>query len=182
MQAEMVIDADEFISVLKRFKPKRSKKVLLEQEMYIAFFNGEAILCVHGIQTRCHVESANWVGYIAVSSGVVLSYLATKPISPVVLLVVDETTFRMDNISMRCKVMPSPEWVTAMSFEAHLHDDQAVSPQDIPMYCPKCGKKRGEHRKPRQIKSNIAEVHPTERQATRRCKACQHSWLEFEDL
>jgi hypothetical protein len=182
MQAEMVIDAEEFISVLKRFKPKRSKKVLLEREMYIAFFNGEAIFCVHGIQTRCHVESANWVGYIAVSSAVVLSYLVAKPTSPVVRLIVDETTFRMDNVSMRCKVMPSPEWITAMSFEAHLHDDQAASPQDIAMYCPKCGKKRGEYRKPRQIKSNTTEVHPTERQATRHCKACQHFWLEFGDL
>lgn len=182
MQAEMVIDAEEFISVLKRFKPKRGKKALLTEEMYIAFFNGEAIVCVHGIQTRCHVESANWVGYIAVSAGVVLSYLATKPTSPVVRLVVDENTFRMDNVSMRCKVMPSPEWITAMSVEAHLYDDQAASPQDIPMYCPKCGKKRGEYRKPRQIKSNTTQAHPTERQATRCCKACQHSWLEFGDL
>lgn len=182
MQAEMVIDAEEFISVLKRFKPKRGKKALLAEEMYIAFFNGEAIFCVHGIQTRCHVESANWVGYIAVSSGVVLSYLATKPTSPVVRLVVDETTFRMDNVSMRCKVMPCPEWITAMSFEAHLHDDQATSPQDIAMYCPKCGKKRGEYHKPRAVKSKATEMHPTERQATRHCKACQHFWLEFGDL
>ena len=98
MQAVMVIDAEEFTAVLKRFKPKRGKKTLLTEEMYMAFFNGEAIFCVHGIQTRCHVESANWVGYIVVSSRVVLSYLASKPVSPVVRLVVDETTFRMDQV------------------------------------------------------------------------------------
>jgi hypothetical protein len=181
MQAVMVIDTEEFTSVLKRFKPKRGKKALLAEEMYIAFFNGEAIFCVHGIQTRCHVESADWVGYIVVSSGVVLSYLASKPVSPVVRLVVDETTFRMDQVSMRCKVMQSPEWITAMSFEAHLYDDQASSPQNISMYCPKCGKKRGAYRKPRGVKSKVTEAHPTELQATRHCDACRHYWLEFGD-
>jgi len=99
-----------------------------------------------------------------------------------VRLVVDETTFRMDNVSMRCKVMPCPEWITAMSFEAHLHDDQATSPQDIAMYCPKCGKKRGAYRKPRATKSKATEGYPVERQATRHCNACQHAWLEFGDL
>jgi hypothetical protein len=182
MQAVMVIDAKEFISVLKRFKPRRGKKTLLSEEMYIAFFNGEAIFCVHGIQTRCHVESADWVGYIAVSSGIVLSYLVSKPASPVVRLVVDEATFRMDNVSMRCKSMRSPEWITAMSFEAHLYDDQVSSPQDISMYCPKCGKKRGAYRKPRATQSKATEGHPAERQATRHCNACQHAWLEFGDL
>jgi len=182
MQAVMVIDAEEFVSVLKRFKSRRGKKVLLAEEMYIAFFNGEAIFCTRGIQTRCHVESADWVGYIVVSSAVVLSYLVTKPISPVVRLVVDETTFRMDQVSMRCKVMQSPEWITAMSFEAHLYDDLASSPLDISMYCPKCGKKRGAYRKPRIIKSKVTEVHPTELQPTRHCNACQHAWLEFGDL
>jgi hypothetical protein len=182
MQAVMVIDAEEFVSVLKRFKSRRGKKVLLAEEMYIAFFNGEAIFCTRGIQTRCHVESADWVGYIVVSSAVVLSYLVTKPISPVVRLVVDETTFRMDQVSMRCKVMQSPEWITAMSFEAHLYDNLASSPLDISMYCPKCGKKRGAYRKPRVIKSKATELHPTELQATRHCNACQHAWLEFGDL
>jgi hypothetical protein len=182
MQAVMVIDAEEFVSVLKRFKSRRGKKVSLAEEMYIAFFNGEAIFCTRGIQTRCHVESADWLGYIVVSSAVVLSYLVTKPISPVVRLVVDETTFRMDQISMRCKVMQSPEWITAMSFEAHLYDDLASSPLDISMYCPKCGKKRGAYRKPRVIQSKATELHPTELQATRHCNACQHAWLEFGDL
>jgi hypothetical protein len=90
--------------------------------------NGEAIFCVHGIQTCCHVESADWVGYIVVSSGGVLSYLASKPVSPVVRLVVDVTTFRIDQASMRCKVMQSPEWITAMSFEAH--QDMNLGPKD----------------------------------------------------
>jgi hypothetical protein len=182
MQAVMVIDSEEFTSVLKRFKPKRGKKVSLAEEMYIAFFNGEAIFCTRGIQTRCHVESADWSGYIVVSSAVVLTYLISKPISPVVRLVVDQTTFRMDQVSMRCTVMRSPEWITAMSFEAHLYDDQASSPQDISLYCPKCGKKRGAYRKPKAIKSKATELFPAERQATRHCNACQHAWLEFGDL
>jgi hypothetical protein len=182
MQAVMVIDSEEFTSALKRLKPRRGNKVHLEEEMYIAFFNGEAIFCARGIQTRCRAESADWFDYILVSSRVVLSYLISKPISPVVRLVVDQKTLRMDNVSMRCTVMRSPEWLTAMSFDAHLYDDQASSPQDISMYCPKCGKKRGAYCKPKAIKSKATAVHSAEHQATRYCKACQHSWLEFGDL
>ena len=182
MQAVMVIDSEEFTSALKRLKPRRGNKVHLEEEMYIAFFNGEAIFCTRGIQTRCRAESTDWFDYIVVSSKVVLTYLATKTTSPVARLVVDQKTFRMDNVSMRCTVMRSPEWIAAMSFEAHLYDDQASSPQEISMYCPKCGKKRGAYRKPKAIKPKATELIPAERQATRHCNACQHAWLEFGDL
>ena len=116
MQAVMVIDSEEFTSVLKRFKPKRGKKVSLAEEMYIAFFSGEAIFCTRGIQTRCHVESADWLGCIVVSSAVVLTYLISKPISPVVRLVVDQTTFRMDQVSMRCTVMRKHQWIATMIY------------------------------------------------------------------
>ena len=73
MIAEIIIDTEEFLAVLKRLKPRKTTKASLVEELYIAFFNGEAIFCVRGVQTRCLVEKAiNWRGYIEVNSGVVL--------------------------------------------------------------------------------------------------------------
>ena len=70
MIAEMIIDTEEFLTVLKRLKPKRTTKASLAEGLYIALFNGEAIFCIRGVQTRCLVEKAiNWRGYIEVNSG-----------------------------------------------------------------------------------------------------------------
>jgi DNA-directed RNA polymerase subunit M/transcription elongation factor TFIIS len=183
MQAEMVIDTAEFLAVLKRLKPKKISKASLREELYIALFNGEAIFCMRGIQTRCVVEKANWQGYIAVNSGVVLSFLAGKPAHDTVKLSVGGQVLQIEGLKTPCKIMQSPEWITAMSFEAHLNDDPKQSPQSIDLYCPKCGKKRGEYFKQKIIRQpQLGDPPPPRYPSTRRCHACQHQWLEFADL
>jgi len=119
MIAEMIIDTEEFLSVLKRLKPRKITKASLAEELYIALFNGEAIFCARGIQTRCLVEKViDWRGYIEVNSGVVLSFLAAPPAGPNIKLSVRDDVFQIENIKVPCKTMESPEWITAMSFEA----------------------------------------------------------------
>jgi hypothetical protein len=145
MIAEMIIDTEEFLAVLKRLKPRKTTKASLAEELYIALFNGEAIFCVRGVQTRCLVEKAiNWRGYIEVNSGVVLSFLAARPAGPNIKLSVRSDVFQIENIKVPCKTMQSPEWITAMSFEAHLHDDPKAKPHTINLYCPKKGELRHE--------------------------------------
>ena len=85
----MIIDTEEFLTVLKRLKPPRRTKSSLAEELYIAFFNDEAIFCMRGIQTKCLVEKANWNGYIEVNSGVVLSFLTARPAGSQVRLAVN---------------------------------------------------------------------------------------------
>jgi len=183
MIAEMVIDTQEFLAVLKRLKPRKTTKATLAEELYIALFNGEAIFCVRGVQTKCLVEKARWSGYIAVNSGVVLSFLAAPPAGPSIKLNVSNNVFQIENIKLPCKTMESPEWITAMSFEAHLHDDLAKSPQVINRYCPKCGKKRGEFFKQKVVKQpSLGDAPPPKYPSSRRCSACKYEWLELEDL
>ena len=183
MIADMVIDTQEFLAVLKRLKPRKTTKATLAEELYIALFNGEAIFCVRGIQTKCVIESGHWRGYIAVNSGVVLSFLAAPPSGPTVKLAVNRNLFQIENLKISCKTMESPEWITAMSFEAHLHDDLAKSPQVINRYCPKCGKKRGEFFKQRLInKPSLGDAPPPKYPSSRRCSACKYEWLETADL
>jgi len=179
----MIIDTEEFLTVLKRLKPKRTTQASLAEELYIAFFNGEAIFCVRGVQTKCLVERANWNGYIEVNSGVVLSFLAAKPVGPHVKLTVNGKIFQIENLKTPCKTMQSPAWITAMSFEAHLNDDPKKPPFTANLYCPKCGKKRGEYLKQIIIKHpELTDPPPPIHPSTRRCHACRHEWLEFEDL
>jgi hypothetical protein len=184
MIAEMIIDTEEFLTVLKRLKPRKSTKASLAEELYIALFNGEAIFCLRGVQTRCLVEkSINWRGYIEVNSGVVLSFLAVRPAGPNIKLSVRGDVFQIENIKAPCKTMQSPEWITAMSFEAHLNDDPKAKPQTINLYCPKCGKKRGEFFKQNTVKQlELGEPPPPKYPSTRKCNACRHEWLEFTDL
>ena len=183
MNAEMIIDTEEFLTVLKRLKPRKTSKASLAEELYIALFNGEAIFCVRGIQTRCLVEKANWSGYIEVNSGVVLSFLAARPTGKTVRLAVNGDVFQIENLKMPCKTMQSPEWITAMSFEAHLNDDPKASPKTIDLYCPKCGKKRGEYFKQKVIKQpELSDAPLPKYPSSRRCCACRHEWLEFSDL
>jgi len=183
MIAEMVIDTQEFLAVLKRLKPRKTTKATLAEELYIALFNGEAIFCVRGVQTKCLVEKARWSGYIAVNSGVVLSFLAAPPAGQTIKLSVSGSMLQIENIKVPCKTMESPEWITAMSFEAHLHDDQAKSPQVINRYCPKCGKKRGEFFKQKIVKQpSLGDAPPPKYPSSRKCSACQYEWLEHQDL
>ena len=184
MIAEMLIDTEEFLAVLKRLKPRKTTKASLAEELYIALFNGEAIFCVRGIQTKCLVEkAANWGGYIEVNSGVVLSFLAVRPAGPNIKLSVQGDVFQIENIKVPCKTMESPEWITAMSFEAHLNDDPKAKPQTINLYCPKCGKKRGEYFKQRVVKQpELSDAPSAKYPSSRRCHACRHEWLEFNDL
>lgn len=183
MIAQMVIDTAEFLAVLKRLKPRKTTKASLKEELYIAMFNGEAIFCMRGVQTRCIVEKANWVGYIAVNAGLLLSFLTGKPAGPQTTLSVNRTIFQIENLKTPCKVMQSPEWITAMSFEAHLHDDSKKSPTSIHLYCPKCGKKRGAFIDQKLITQlELGDPPPPQYPGTRRCQACQHEWLEFTDL
>ena len=183
MIAEMVIDTQEFLAVLKRLKPRKTTKATLAEELYIALFNGEAIFCVRGVQTKCLIESGRWNGYIAVNSGVVLTFLAAHPAGPTIKLSVKGDVFQIENIKVPCKTMQSPEWITAMSFEAHLHDDTTKSPQVINRYCPKCGKKRGEFFKQRVVKQpSLGDPPPPKYPSSRRCSACQYEWLELQDL
>ena len=183
MNAEMVIDTQEFLAVLKRLKPRKTTKATLAEELYIALFNGEAIFCVRGVQTKCIAENGRWTGYISVNSGVVLSFLAAPPAGPTVKLKVSNNVFQIENIKVPCKTMQSPEWITAMSFEAHLHDDLEKSPQAINRYCPKCGKKRGEFFKQRIIRQpSLGDAPPPKYPSSRRCSACQYEWLELQDL
>jgi hypothetical protein len=184
MIAEMIIDTEEFLTVLKRLKPRKTTKASLAEELYIALFNGEAIFCVRGVQTRCLVEKAiNWRGYIEVNSGVVLSFLAARPAGPNIKLSVRGDIFQIENIKVPCKTMQSPEWITAMSFEAHLNDDSKAKPQAINLYCPKCGKKRGEFFRQKIIKQpQLGDPPPPIYPSSRRCSACRHEWLEFNDL
>ena len=183
MIAEMIIDTEEFLAVLKRLKPRKTTKASLAEELYIALFNGEAIFCVRGIQTRCLVEKAiNWRGYIEVNSGVVLSFLAARPAGPNIKLSVRGDVFQIENIKVPCKTMQSPEWITAMSFEAHLHDDPKAKPHTINLYCPKCGKKRGEFFKQKIVKQReLGDPPPPKYPSSRKCLACRHEWLEFND-
>lgn len=183
MIAEMVIDTQEFLAVLKRLKPRKTTKATLAEEIYIALFNGEAIFCVRGIQTKCLIEKGYWSGCISVNSGVVLSFLAAPPAGSTVTLSVNDKVFQIENLKVPCKTMESPEWITAMSFEAHLHDDLAKSPQVINRYCPKCGKKRGEFFKQKVVKQPaLGDAPPPKYPSSRRCSACKYEWLELEDL
>ena len=183
MIAEMVIDTQEFLAVLKRLKPRKTTKATLAEELYIALFNSEAIFCVRGVQTKCLIEKGRWNGYISVNSGVVLSFLAAHPSGPTIKLSVKGNVFQIENIKVPCKPMQSPEWITAMSFEAHLHDDITKSPQVINRYCPKCGKKRGEFIKQKVIKQlSLGDAPPPKYPSSRRCSACQYEWLELQDL
>ena len=184
MIAQMILDTEEFLTVLKRLKPRKTTKASLAEELYIAMFNGEAIFCIRGIQTKCLVEKVvNWRGYIEVNSGVVLSFLAARPSGPQVQLSVNGSTFQVENLKVPCKTMQSPEWITAMSFEAHLNDDPKASPLTINLYCPKCGKKRGEFFKQKIIRQReLDDPPPPKYPSSRRCNACRHEWLEFEDL
>jgi len=183
MIAEMIIDTEEFLTVLKRLKPQRRTKASLAEELYIAFFNDEAIFCMRGIQTKCLVEKANWNGYIEVNSGVVLSFLTAKPAGPQVRLAVNGKLFQIENLKVPCKTMQSPAWITAMSFEAHLNDDPKISPRNLNLFCPKCGKKRGEYFKQVIIKQReLTDPPPPKYPSTRRCNTCLHEWLELEDL
>jgi hypothetical protein len=91
--------------------------------------------------------------------------------------------FQIENIKVPCKTMQSPEWITAMSFEAHLNDDPKAKPQTINLYCPKCGKKRGEFFKQKIVKQReLGDPPPPKYPSSRRCSACRHEWLEFNDL
>ena len=184
MIAEMIIDTEEFLAVLKRLKPRKTTKASLAEELYIAFFNGEAIFCVRGVQTRCLVEKViNWRGYIEVNSGVVLSFLAARPAGPNIKLSVRGDVFQIENIKVACKTMQSPEWITAMSSEAHLHDDPKAKPHTINLYCPKCGKKRGEFIKQKIVKQRELGGPPSSKYpSSRRCAACKCEWLQPEDF
>ena len=182
MIAEMVIDTQEFLAVLKRLKPRKTTKATLAEELYIALFNGEAIFCVRGVQTKCIAENGRWTGYISVNSGVVLSFLAAPPAGSTVKLKVSNNVFQIENIKVPCKTMQSPEWITAMSFEAHLHDDPKAKPHNINLYCPKCGKKCGEFFKQKIVKQReLGDPPPPKYPSSRRCAACRHEWLEFND-
>lgn len=183
MIAQMVLDTEEFLAVLKRLKPRKTTKSSLAEELYIALFSGEAVFCMRGVQTKCVVEKANWSGYISVNSGVVLSFLAAKPAGPHVNLTVNGSVLQIENLKVPCKTMESPEWITAMSYEAHLNDDPKQSPQSINLYCPKCGKKRGEFFKQKIIKQReLGSLAPPKYPSSRRCQACKHEWLELNDL
>ena len=183
MNAEMIIDTEEFLTVLKRLKPRKTSKASLAEGLYIALFNGDAIFCVRGVQTRCLVEKAHWSGYIEVNSGVVLSFLAARPTGKTVRLAVNSDVFQIENLRVPCKTMQSPEWITAMSFEAHLNDDPKASSMTIDLYCPKCGKKRGEYFTQKVVKQPELGDSPLPKYpSSRRCHACRHEWLEFADL
>ena len=187
MQGEMQIDTEEFLAVLKRLKPKKITKASLAEDLYIALFNGEAIFCVRGIQTKCLIEKGHWDGYITVNAGVVQSFLTARPKGPVVTLKVKGNLFQIENLKVPCKTMQSPEWITAMSFEAHLHDDLQKSPAKIDRYCPKCGKKRGEYLKLKLAQKTLIDdplpsKRPPKYPSTRKCSACTYEWLECDDL
>ena len=183
MLAEMVIDTVEFLTVLKRLKPKRTTKATLAEEMYIALFNGEAIFCVRGIQTKCIVEKGHWFGYISVNSGVIQSFLSARPVGSIVKMMVRDNLFQIENLKVPCKTMRSPEWITAMSLEAHLHDDTKKPSPNEPLYCPHCGKKRGH---PLDInltqQIQLGDTMPSKHSTSRRCQSCKHEWLELADL
>jgi hypothetical protein len=183
MNAEMIIETDEFLSALDKLKPQRKTKTTLAEEMIIALYKDEAVFCVQGIQTSCIVENAKWNGYITVNAATVLSFLKSKPLNKTVKLTVNQNIFQIERLKIPCKTMQSPEWVTAISVDSLLHFDNQKSKVTQLLFCPKCGKKRGERFiLPKNTQLSLDDEPPPKYPISRKCNACLHKWLEFDDL
>lgn len=76
--AWLELSREDFLSALRRLKPRRMLKSLLSKELQIAFIEGEAVFCVEGAQTRRPAQG-QWSGFACLAFGQIYPFLKIQP-------------------------------------------------------------------------------------------------------
>lgn len=172
------LSAAHLIASLKRLAPKRVTVAMKSGEIYIGKLDNEVVFSLIGAQTRCPFIECDWDGFAVVKFGMLASFLKAPPTKETVLLSYTSDRLKIDTLSMTAKWVSAPDWIAAMASEAHLMAD--VESKTL-LYCPRCGKCKGEPVDPiaRQwpaglpVASQLKSDH-----ANMECTACKHKWCE----
>ena len=148
-------------------------------ELYIGKSDGEAIFTINGAMTRVPIVECDWEGFAVTTFGAIASFLKIPPAGDTVKIRYAEGRLKIDSLSLSAKWAGAPDWIAAMATEAHLLD---IHERKTLLYCPRCGKKKGE---PVDITARgwpeaVPANSPLSREyANRRCAVCGHAWCEL---
>lgn len=167
-----------FVASLKRLIPKRVTVAMKSGELYIGKLDNEVVFSINGAQTLCPFIECDWDGFAVVNFGIVASFLKAPPTKETVLLSYGSGRLKIDTLSMTAKWASAPDWIATMASEAHL---MAVAEPQALLYCPRCGKRKGEPVDPTAhqwpdglpVASQLTSHH-----ANMQCAACKHKWCE----
>jgi hypothetical protein len=73
------IGRKDFVDAIRRLKPGRRTKSMLNWEIQIGFINDEAVFCINGAETR-RAAKGEWPGFVGFNFGQALSYTKVQPI------------------------------------------------------------------------------------------------------
>lgn len=176
------ISRDDFLDALKRLKPGRMLKAYLSKELQLGLFQGEAVFCLEGAQTR-RPARGSWNGFVCLPYGMLLPFLKIKPETDTVRLTYIGGRLCIGTTRFKAQWIEVSPWIGQMAMEAHFH---GASEQATPKrFCTQCGAREGVTldalygKKPlsREETALLAKLENT--QASHGCTACRHGWKEL---
>jgi hypothetical protein len=172
-----------FIASIRRLKPARTLKSMLNQEIQVGFINDEAVFCINGAQTRCPAKG-DWPGFVCFNFGHALSYTRVPPVNDPVRLEFVNDRLRIETSRIPATWIEAPAWIASMGLDVRFQSSEQ-SPAEPTHFCPSCGKKAGVSLAALSVKARRTMIEQAlhdlkdDGLATHGCQACAHVWAEL---
>lgn len=185
--AFLVIRKTDFLNAIRTIKPRKLTKAVYSSEVQLGHLENEAVFCVNGAQSRCPARG-QWSGLARFRFIHLLSLLKVPPKVNPVLIQYGHGKLIIETSRITAGWAEVSEWVGSMALEAHLQDLPPEEENVPPLYCPRCGRRKGVPYDPVALQAGRYPIpeekiffrgNPFNADPTHECGECGHRWADL---